>query len=63
MASWIWLVAACGLNISGLISYYADGNRHDHRPAARYIESHLKPGDRISGNRVDVLNYYFLHVR
>lgn len=58
MASRIWFVAACGLNISGLISYYADGNRCDHRPAARYIESHLKPGDRFTGNRVDVISYY-----
>ncbi len=54
----IWYLAACGLNFPGLVSYYADGSRHDHRPAARYIESHLKPGDRITGDRFGVLTYY-----
>jgi hypothetical protein len=53
-----WFMSACGLNVASLTSYYADGNRHDIRPAARYIESHLKPGDRLSGHGTFPLLYY-----
>ncbi len=46
------------LPLDSFASYYQDGNRHDYRSAAKFIETHLQPGDLVAADSPGVLGYY-----
>ena len=58
-----WLVAASILDPRGLVSYYADGctssyGRFPMREAARYVETHWRPGDSVATFSTGLVRYY-----
>jgi hypothetical protein len=55
-----WMAGMCLINLPGLVSHYADGSRIDVRTAARYVQQHWRPGDRVAGPSMTIcqLRYY-----
>jgi hypothetical protein len=58
VAATVWFVAACSLNLPGLVSHYADGNRYDMRTAAHFVRDHWRPGDTVTAFSVGTFSYY-----
>ena len=52
------VVAGCCLNLPATVSYFRDGSRHDYRAAARFVDDHFQPGDRIACGAAGLLKYY-----
>jgi hypothetical protein len=52
------VAAGCLLNLPSVYSYYQDGNRHDYRTAAQFLEQHWQPGDRLAAVSSDILAHY-----
>ncbi|GAK59409.1 hypothetical protein U27_06393 [Candidatus Vecturithrix granuli] len=47
------------LPLPSFVSHYQDGDRHDYRSAAKFINDHYQPGDIIlSASWISVLRYY-----
>lgn len=53
-----WVLVISLFNLPELVSYYQDGNRHDYRSAASYIQSHFQEGDRIAAYSPKLIQYY-----
>jgi hypothetical protein len=52
-----WLAAVCLMNFPSLVSHYADGDRIDVRTAARYVQDHWRPGDRVVGTEMTAVMF------
>ena len=53
-----WIAAVLCFSLPNVASFYRDGSRYDFRTAARYIDKHLQPGDRIAAISSGTLKYY-----
>jgi hypothetical protein len=58
LVAWTWMAAACACNLPSTASYFSDGSRHDYRAAARYIQKHWQPGDRVASVAPTLLGHY-----
>ncbi len=57
-ASLAWIGVAVLLNAPSLVSYYADGSRHDFRSAAQFVIANRQPGDALAAVSPGNLGYY-----
>jgi hypothetical protein len=58
-----WVLAACGLNLPSVASYYRDGSRYDYRTVAIYVRDHFRPGDHVVAVSPALLRHYAAECR
>lgn len=57
-ASWLIATSLCLLNVTGTLSYYADGNRTDGRTAVHFVRDRWQPGDQLLAGTLPSAEYY-----
>ena len=58
IVSVILVGAFCVMDLPALVSYYADGSRHDYRAAARFVASVRKPDEKVLAYSPANLGHY-----